>query len=115
MLNFFRKIGGKQQVTKILLLIKADLKNYETVSIVEKQQLSWGDQQLLQAIRLKTKQLNVNNITRTKAYLDFYIFRPEIHWAFFSVFARMCEWLVISCEQKLTIQNQIELVYKLNF
>ncbi len=42
----------------------------------------WEDQQLLQMIRLKTKQLNVNNVTRTKAYLDFYIFRPEIHWAF---------------------------------
>ena len=64
------------------MLIKADLKNYEPASILEEQHLSWGDQQLLQTIRLKTKQLNVNNITRTKAYLDFYIFRPEIHWAF---------------------------------
>ncbi len=82
MLNLLRKMGGKQQLPESLLLIKADLKNYETVSIVEEQQLSWGDQQLLQMIRLKTKQLNVNNVTRTKAYLDFYIFRPEIHWAF---------------------------------
>ena len=51
-------------------------------SIQEEQHLSREDQQLLQRIRLKTKQLNVNNVTRTKAYLDFYIFHPEIHWAF---------------------------------
>ena len=82
MLNLLRKIGGKLQLPENLLLIKADLKNYESVSILEEQHLSWGDQQLLQMIRLKTKQLNVNNVTRTKAYLDFYIFRPEIHWAF---------------------------------
>lgn len=82
MFNLLRKIGGKQQLSKSLLLIKADLKNYESVSILEEQHLSSGDQQLLQLIRLKTKQLNVNNVTRTRAYLDFYIFRPEIHWAF---------------------------------
>jgi hypothetical protein len=81
-LNLLRKIGGKLQLPENLLLIKADLKNYESVPILEEQHLSWGDQQLLQMIRLKTKKLNVNNITRTKAYLDFYIFRPEIHWAF---------------------------------
>jgi hypothetical protein len=82
MLNLFRRIGGKLQLSESLLLIKADLKNYDSASILEEQHLSWGDQQLLQMIRLKTKQLNVNNVTRTKAYLDFYIFRPEIHWAF---------------------------------
>jgi len=82
MFNLIKKIGGKQRLPESLLLIKADLKNYEFVSTREEQHLSWGDQQLLQMIRLKTKQLNVNNVTRTKAYLDFYIFRPEIHWAF---------------------------------
>ncbi len=82
MLNIFRKIGGKLQLPENLLFIKADLKNYESVANLEEQHLSEGDQQLLQLIRLKTRQLNVNNVTRTKAYLDFYIFRPEIHWAF---------------------------------
>ncbi|NYF24863.1 DUF2515 family protein [Sporosarcina sp. JAI121] len=82
MLNLLRIIGGKLQLPENLLLIKAKLKNYESVSIPEEQYLSWGDQELLRKIRLKTKQLNVNNVTRTKAYLDFYIFRPEIHWAF---------------------------------
>ncbi len=82
MLNILRKIGGKLQLPEDLLLIKADLKSYASVSILEEQHLLRGDQQLLQLIRLKTEKLNVNNVTRTKAYLDFYIFRPEIHWAF---------------------------------
>ena len=82
MLNLFRKIGGKPQLPENLLLIKADLKSYEGLSLLEERDLTKGDQQLLQLIRLRTKQLNVNNVTRTKAYLDFYIFRPEIHWAF---------------------------------
>lgn len=30
----------------------------------------------------KTKQMNVNNVTRTNAYLDFYLNYPEIQWAF---------------------------------
>ncbi|HZG71456.1 MAG TPA: DUF2515 family protein, partial [Chondromyces sp.] len=37
---------------------------------------------LLGKIRCKTKEMNVNNVTRTKAYLDFYLQYPEIHWAF---------------------------------
>jgi len=80
--NLLRKIGGKQQLPESLLLIKVNLKNYKSVSLLEEQHLSSGDQQLLHIIRLKTKQLNVNNVTRTKACLDFYIFRPEINWAF---------------------------------
>ena len=52
------------------------------ILIRKEQDLSKEDQQLLQLIRLKTNKLNVNNVTRTKAYLDYYIFRPEIHWAF---------------------------------
>ncbi|MFT9596221.1 DUF2515 domain-containing protein [Mesobacillus sp.] len=37
---------------------------------------------IIQKIKRKTEQLNENNITRTKAYLDFYKKHPEIHWAF---------------------------------
>ena len=82
MLNLVRKLVGKLQLPENLLNIKAQLKNYERPSILEERQLSGEDQQLLQRIRLKTEQLNVNNVTRTKAYLDFYIAHPEIHWAF---------------------------------
>ena len=82
MLTNLRKIGRKRKLPENLLSIKMDLKNYSTISILKEHQLSVEDQLLLQSIRLKTKQLNVNNITRTKAYLDFYILHPEIHWAF---------------------------------
>ncbi|WP_404799171.1 DUF2515 family protein [Bacillus aerolatus] len=44
--------------------------------------MSKKDQQLLQQVRCRTIQLNVNNVTRTKAYLDFYCLYPEVHWAF---------------------------------
>lgn len=39
-------------------------------------------QQLIASIRDKTEQLNRNNVTRTQAYLDFYLRYPEIEWAF---------------------------------
>ncbi|WP_240338496.1 DUF2515 family protein [Peribacillus alkalitolerans] len=37
---------------------------------------------ILRQIILKTKEWNKNNVTRTKAYLDFYHQHPEVHWAF---------------------------------
>ncbi|MGE6259736.1 DUF2515 domain-containing protein [Heyndrickxia sporothermodurans] len=37
---------------------------------------------LLLQIKNQTNRLNKNNVTRTKAYLDFYNLHPEIHWAF---------------------------------
>ena len=36
----------------------------------------------LNKIKQTTHLLNKNNVTRTKAYLDFYKRHPEIHWAF---------------------------------
>ncbi|WP_257985210.1 DUF2515 domain-containing protein [Bacillus sp. T33-2] len=44
--------------------------------------LSKKDRLLIEEIRKKTEELNINNVTRTKAYLDFYRHYPEIHWAF---------------------------------
>lgn len=44
--------------------------------------LTQFDRQLIDEIRKKTKRLNRNNVTRTKAYLDIYKRNPEIHWAF---------------------------------
>jgi hypothetical protein len=37
---------------------------------------------LVEQISSKTQRNNVNNVTRTKAYLDFFLHHPEIHWAF---------------------------------
>ncbi|WP_096435039.1 DUF2515 family protein [Alteribacter populi] len=41
-----------------------------------------SDQQLIQSIRVKTAYNNRNNVTRTTAYLKFYLAHPEVHWAF---------------------------------
>lgn len=43
--------------------------------------LSGRDQALVDAIREQTRQHNRNNVTRTMAYLQFYLRHPEIHWA----------------------------------
>lgn len=37
---------------------------------------------LIEKIRDQTMEMNINNVTRTKAYLDVYQLYPNIHWAF---------------------------------
>ncbi len=44
--------------------------------------LSGAEKRLLEQIRRETAERNINNVTRTKAYLDFYRQHPEVHWAF---------------------------------
>src|SRR5699024_7697380 len=39
------------------------------------------DQILIRQIKESTRQLNLNNVTRTTAYFDYYRKHPEIHWA----------------------------------
>ena len=46
------------------------------------QPLTKEDQGLFERIRRETQELNLNNVTRTKAYFDIYQKHPEIHWAF---------------------------------
>lgn len=43
--------------------------------------LSEKDKKCIELIREQTRQLNQNNVTRTQAYLQFYLKYPEIHWA----------------------------------
>ncbi|MBO0962033.1 DUF2515 family protein [Neobacillus sp. MM2021_6] len=45
-------------------------------------QLTKGEEMLLERVRSKTREHNLNNVTRTKAYLDFYLHHSEIQWAF---------------------------------
>lgn len=40
-----------------------------------------GEKKLIKRVHDKTHQLNLNNVTRTQAYLDFYQRHPEIEWA----------------------------------
>ncbi|WP_337192705.1 MULTISPECIES: DUF2515 family protein [Halobacillus] len=39
------------------------------------------EERMLEDIKNKTKKANRNNVTRTKAYMDFFLIHPEIHWA----------------------------------
>ncbi|WP_059173496.1 DUF2515 domain-containing protein [Bacillus sp. FJAT-27445] len=61
-----------------LLKLKKDLKKKRKVDA----QLPPPKARIVQDIRNRTSRLNLNNITRTKAYLDFFVQYPEIHWAF---------------------------------
>ncbi|MDT3497257.1 DUF2515 domain-containing protein [Bacillus toyonensis] len=43
--------------------------------------LTKEEQLIINNIKIQTEQLNKNNVTRTRAYYQFYIRYPEIHWA----------------------------------
>ncbi|WP_235715330.1 DUF2515 family protein [Halalkalibacter wakoensis] len=47
-----------------------------------KNPLSTSDKILIAELKQKIRTHNQNNVTRTKAYLNFYLKHPEIHWAF---------------------------------
>ncbi|WP_084028838.1 DUF2515 family protein [Bacillus sp. J33] len=71
---FFRKKQEKSPIE----VIKEELKK----KIYKPANLSEEEKQILEFVKLETKEWNQNNVTRTKAYLDFYRQHPEIHWAF---------------------------------
>ncbi len=52
--------------------------NNNLLDIIE---LPSDKQNLINNIKTRTAELNLNNVTRTMAYLDFYRWHPEIHWA----------------------------------
>lgn len=60
--------------------IKDELK--EKMKEVSDHSLTKEEQRLLERIKSDTHDLNLNNVTRTKAYFDFYQKHPNIHWAF---------------------------------
>ncbi|NRD80248.1 DUF2515 domain-containing protein [Bacillus sp. BRMEA1] len=62
--------------------IKEDLKKKSKPSLSSSQNLNPGNRKFLDKIRRITAEHNVNNVTRTKAYLEFYLRYPDIHWAF---------------------------------
>jgi hypothetical protein len=69
----------RSKLSSELRKIKKDLKrkSNENTPLVSLQ-----GRQIIEEIRLKTKQLNINNVTRTQAYLDFYERFPGVRWAF---------------------------------
>lgn len=60
--------------------IKKELKSRK--NNLQRKPLSLEDKRIIHQINNQTNQYNLNNVTRTKAYLDFYNRYPEIHWAF---------------------------------
>jgi hypothetical protein len=49
---------------------------------VDGKKLTNEESDLLERIKSDTREHNLNNVTRTKAYFGFYQKHPEIHWAF---------------------------------
>jgi len=62
--------------------IREELKQKGKSKKVDLEPLSLKDQTLLEEIKRETEKHNLNNVTRTKAYLDYYLRFPEIQWAF---------------------------------
>ncbi|HYK73715.1 MAG TPA: DUF2515 family protein, partial [Pseudoneobacillus sp.] len=77
---FFLKKNRPPKLSKHLIEIKNELKNKKPLSTGTKM-LSQDDQRLIERIRKITVENNLNNVVRTKAYLDFYQKYPDIHWA----------------------------------
>ncbi|MBB6445266.1 DUF2515 domain-containing protein [Bacillus benzoevorans] len=78
-----QKFTGRKhpELSEALLKIKKDLKKKEGKN-ASKIKLSLEEKKLLEKIQQQTKQFNINNVTRTKAYLHFYNQYQDIHWAF---------------------------------
>lgn len=80
MLSLFNKIKSNS-LSPSLAKIKKELKR-KSKTIESPLGLLPKEAQLVQSIHVRTENLNKNNVTRTKAYLDFYRKYPQIHWAF---------------------------------
>ncbi|MRH42515.1 DUF2515 domain-containing protein [Aquibacillus halophilus] len=72
----------KLQIEKHLLIkISNQLKEITSAEKSEEYHTT-GESNLVLEINAKTRKYNENNVTRTKAYLDFYLANQEVHWAF---------------------------------
>jgi hypothetical protein len=83
----FNSLSKKKNTKKIitdeeLLKLKLQLKNHLTHQTSNPTLLIGKEKEIVQSIRNKTDAMNVNNITRTNAYLKYYQRNPEVHWAF---------------------------------
>lgn len=76
-----KKKWASQKIPPELTAIKKELTKKSRPTIHENQ-LNATEYNLIKYIHRETKKGNVNNVTRTNAYLDFYKRYPEIHWAF---------------------------------
>lgn len=74
----------KKKLSEHLIPFREQLKKKQDIPPMPQEQSSLPnrDLALLKQIKARTAFLNRNNVTRTMAYLDFYLHFPEIHWAF---------------------------------
>nr|WP_238322850.1 DUF2515 domain-containing protein [Gorillibacterium massiliense] len=62
--------------------MREELKKKISPAVSNSNELTLSEKKLLNRIIVITQDHNVNNLTRTKAYLAFYLQHPDIHWAF---------------------------------
>lgn len=79
MVIFFIRSREKTTIETIKDELKVKMKQ---PADIDNNKLTNEDNGLLERIGRNTRELNQNNVTRTKAYFDFYQKHPEIHWAF---------------------------------
>jgi hypothetical protein len=79
MIIFFIRSREKTPIETIKDELKVKVKNNV---VIDSNILTKEEKGLLEKIRKNTSELNLNNVTRTKAYFDVYQKHPEIHWAF---------------------------------
>ncbi|QOY35670.1 DUF2515 domain-containing protein [Anaerobacillus isosaccharinicus] len=106
MANMFKKASQLPKYGLDFLVDSYESNNYEKTSSVRWEKLSFNDKQLevfehelriykpsptvltqsdrnlVEHIKKTTTKLNRNNVTRTRAYFEFYKKHPEVHWAF---------------------------------
>ncbi|SDH48327.1 DUF2515 family protein [Alteribacillus bidgolensis] len=76
--------SNNKKITKqSYIKIKEELqkKNKNKPSSFPEHNLTYGERKLLKDIKKTTQKWNINNVTRTQAYFDFFLQYPEIHWA----------------------------------
>ncbi|WP_375373415.1 DUF2515 family protein [Cytobacillus oceanisediminis] len=76
MLIFFQKKQGKSPMGWLKEELKKRTRTQKSIHLSEE------EKGILGHIKRETMGWNLNNVTRTKAYLEFYQQHPEIHWAF---------------------------------
>ncbi|SFL80425.1 Protein of unknown function [Gracilibacillus orientalis] len=92
------KKGGSQifdqfkRLPTELKTIKKELQKKEQ-AVTDLDNLSDHEVELIKAIKEQTRKYNINNVTRTQAYMDFFKKHPDIEWAFLAhMVARNAGW-----------------------
>ncbi len=115
----FLKIFMREKYVKLFLLLVVEALSKLMVKTPSEKIVFLGDKEIdiLRRIREETDSLNLNNITRTRAYLDFYLENEEIHWSFLAhMVSRNGGWnmtdLKGSILRELLSTNKVQLFFE---